>query len=137
MRNSVASSPTLHITGRVACLVYQTWDRDRSRHCGPQRAEPLWLHRPRHCPSKACQHWQHQREAGMLFHKLKVRRLFAGTKVALAREPGRHSESAGRCPWGSSVGLCRQDGCGPGPSPGPLCTSSTDLPSLVGTHSAR
>lgn len=57
--------------------------------------------------------------------------------VALARKPGRNSGVCTADPRGAAVmGLCRQDGCGPGASLVPLCTSNTDLASLVGTHPA-
>lgn len=112
VKNSVSSSPTLDITGKVACLVYQIWDRDRSRRCGPQREEPLRLHSPRHCPSKSCQHWQHQREAGMLFMRTLKAFAQAQSQENLWRDRGGAGQEAwqelgslhSRSPWGSSDG---------------------------------
>lgn len=102
MKNSVASSPTLDITGKVACLVYPIWDRDRSRRCGPQREEALRLHSPRHCPSKSCQHWQHQRKAGMLFMRMLKAFPQAQSQENLWRDHGGAARKPGR-----NSGVCR------------------------------
>lgn len=113
MKNSGASSPTLTSRGKslVWCIRYGR-DRDRSRRCGPQREEPLRLHSPRHCPSKSCQHWQHQRKAGMLFMRTLKPFPQAQSQENLWRDHGGAGQEArqelgslhSRSPWGSSVG---------------------------------